>query len=112
MELYPTPDMIAAMVQRYVFLKLDDAHATDAGRAEVADKSREVLSKLEDVSAVVVGIPADEPALRSWDISIVVEFESLERVASYRDDPAHRAFVDEFLAPRIAVIKAWNFEVS
>lgn len=100
------------MVERYVFIKLDDEHATDEGRAEVAEHARRALRNLDGVTAVTVGVPADEPAIRSWDLSIVVRFAKLADIDTYRVHPDHRAFVDEFLAPRMAVIKAWNFTVT
>ncbi|RMH36529.1 MAG: Dabb family protein [Deltaproteobacteria bacterium] len=99
------------MIERYVFIKLSDAHATDAGRAEVIAKTRDALAAIPGVQGVTVGAPADEASRASWDVSIAVRFARLEDVATYRDHPAHRAYVDEFLAPRAEVIKAWNFEV-
>lgn len=100
------------MVQRYVFIKLDDAHATDTGRSEVAARARETLARVDGVTAVTVGVPADEPAVKSWDVGIVLRFANLDDVERYRENPDHRAFVDEFLRPRMAVIKAWNFTVT
>ena len=35
---------------------------------------------------------------------------SLEDVDPYREHPVHRSYVDDFLKPRLAVLKAWNFE--
>jgi len=61
---------------------------------------------------VTVGIPADEASERSWDVSIVVRFRSVDDVEPYREHPEHRAYVDEFLRPRMVVIKAWNFDVG
>jgi hypothetical protein len=33
----------------------------------------------------------------------------MDDVQRYIDDPDHRAYVDEYAAPRIQVRKAWNF---
>jgi len=98
------------MVERYVFIKLRQEHASDAGRAEVAERSR-ALASIAGVTSVRVGLPADEAASGSWDVSIVLSFEKLEDIEPYRTHPDHRSFVDEFLAPRMEVIKAWNFQV-
>lgn len=99
------------MIERIVLIKLNDEHAHDAGRAAVAARSREILSALPDVTAVAVGVPADEPSLKSWDLSLTLRFESLEAVEAYRVHPSHRAYVDEYLKPRLLLIKAWNFDI-
>lgn len=100
------------MIERYIFVKLDDAHATDEGRAEVVERSRSVIAALPGVAAVVVGTPADDRSAKAWDISIAVRFASAEDIEPYRVHPDHRAFVDEFLKPRMAAIKAWNFDLG
>ena len=57
------------------------------------------------------GAPIDETSEGSWDLSIALCFESLEDVATYVADPDHRRYVDEYLKPKLAVLKAWNFEL-
>ncbi|TNF33866.1 MAG: Dabb family protein [Deltaproteobacteria bacterium] len=100
------------MIQRVVLIKLNDDEANDDGRARVANHARRVLPLLPGVLAVSVGTPADAGAAGSWDISIVVRFAKLSDFPRYRDDPDHRAFVDQFLVPRTSVIKAWNFDIG
>ena len=100
------------MIERYVFIRLDEQHATQQGRAEVVTRTREVLPKLPGVVSVTVGTPADDSSAGAWDISIVVRFQRVEEIAGYSQHPDHRVYVDEFLAPRMKVIKAWNFEVA
>jgi hypothetical protein len=100
------------MVERYVFLKLNDEHATAEGRAAVAAHAREVLPKIPGVDAVTVGVPADDRSAASWDISIVVRFASAGDVEPYRVHPDHRSFVDDYLAPKMVIVKAWNFDVG
>ena len=98
------------MIERHVYLKLNDEHSTDAGRAEVVQRSRG-LSEIPGVTDVTLGVPADEGSRTAWDVVIVLRFESLEAIEPYKALPDHRSFVDDFLKPRLAVIKAWNFEV-
>jgi len=98
------------MIERYVFLKLKDEYATDDGRIEVAKKTQQVLGAMDMVEAVVVGIPADEASTAAWDLSARLQFASNEDLEKYVDDPAHKSYVEEFLAPRTEVVKAWNFE--
>jgi len=99
------------MVERIVLFKLKDEYCNEAGRAEFAARTRSDLSALENVRSVTVGVPADGPSEASWDISIVVKFDSMEDVQQYIVDPAHRAYVDGYAMPRIEVRKAWNFHI-
>ena len=43
---------------------------------------------------------------------MIAHFESLDAVEPYRIHPDHRSYVDDFLKPRLAVIKAWNFKLT
>ncbi|MDH3654881.1 MAG: Dabb family protein [Myxococcales bacterium] len=97
------------MIDRIVLFKLKDEYCNDAARAAFAERTRRDLSALERVRSVTVGVPADEASEASWDISIVVRFDSMEDVQQYIVDPAHRAYVDGYAMPRIEVRKAWNF---
>lgn len=100
------------MLERIVLVSLAPAHATPAGRAEVAARARGVLGALPGVVDVRTGIYADAPAERSWDVSFVIRLASAADYPAYRDDPEHRAFLADFLAPRVEFKKAWNFEVA
>ncbi len=100
------------MIERVVLVKLSDAYANEDGRYKVVQHARRVLPLIPGVSSVSVGPPADPRSLESWDVSMILRFERIEDVERYRVDPDHRAFVDEFLTPRMAVIKAWNFDVG
>ena len=97
------------MIQRVVLFKLKDEYCNDAARAEFAERTRADLSALQHIRGVSVGVPADEASEASWDISIVVEFDSMDDVQKYIVDPAHRAYVDDYAMPHIEVRKAWNF---
>lgn len=98
------------MIERIVLFKLKDAHANDAARREVAAHSRDALEKVPGVRGVSVGVPADEASAKSWDLSIVVRFDAMDDVAPYLAHPDHRRYVDEYMRPRMEVVKAWNFE--
>ena len=99
------------MIERIVLFKLKDDYCNDAARAEIAARTRKDIGALPQVRAVSVGVPADEASEKSWDISLVVRFDSLEDVAEYAVDPDHRAYVDQYMRERVEVIKAWNFQV-
>jgi hypothetical protein len=99
------------MIERIVLFKLKEEYCNDAARAEFAERTRTDLSALPQVRSVTVGVPADEASEASWDISIIVRFDSMQDVQRYIVDPAHRAYVDHYAAPQIEVRKAWNFHI-
>lgn len=101
-----------AAVERYVFIKLLDEHATAEARAEICAEAERAIRAVPGVLALRVGTPADHHARSAWDLSLAVSFASLEDVERYRDHPEHRRFVDEVVKPRLAVIKAWNMELQ
>lgn len=97
------------MIERIVLFKLKGEYCNDRARAEIAERTRRDLGALKNVRSISVGVPADEPAEKSWDLSIVVRLDTLEDVAAYIADPEHRAYVDDYMHERIELIKAWNF---
>ena len=99
------------MIQRIVLLKLDEEHATDSGRVSFAAHSREVLTALPGVLRVDGGIPADASSGENWDISLVLKFASVDDLEPFRVHPDHRSYVDAYLKPKLALIKAWSFEI-
>ncbi len=99
------------MIERIVLFKLKSEYCNDAARAEIAERTRRDLGALQNVRSVSVGVPADEPAEKSWDLSVVVRFDTLEDVNAYVVDPAHRAYVDNYMRDRIELLKAWNFRI-
>ena len=99
------------MIQRIVLIKLNEAHSNDAARAEATAHSREALTKIPGVMSVTVGAQVEPIGARRWDLALTITFECLDDVEVYRVDPLHRAYVDDFLKPRLEIIKAWNFEI-
>ena len=97
------------MIERIVLFKLRGEYCNDAARAEIAERTRRDLGALKNVRSVSVGVPADEPTEKSWDLSLIVRFDTLEDVDAYIIDPEHRAYVDNYMHERIELIKAWNF---
>ena len=99
------------MIQRVVVIKLKDAYANDADRAQVAGHTREVLARIGGVRHLDVATPGDERCGRSWDLCILLRFDDIEAVEAYRVDETHRAYADVFLKPMLEVIRVWNFEL-
>lgn len=100
------------MTSRFVMLKLTEDYATPAGRAEVVRHSLAVLPTVPGVTGARAGGPADPATAQSWDISLVIEFARVEDIELYMVHPIHRAYVDDFLVPRVACRKAWNFDLQ
>lgn len=100
------------MIERIAIVKLKPEHATPEGRAAVARRALEALRPIPGVLSVTAGGPADEGSARSWDVVIMTRFASSAQLDAYRGHPEHRRFVDEFVAPRAEVWKAWSFEVE
>ena len=97
------------MIERIVLLKLADNHATPDGRLKVARELRERLPTVPGPKSVTVALAADERSVQSWGLSILACFDAINDVEPYLAHPAHRSIVDEYLRPRLACIKAWNF---
>ena len=93
------------MVRRIVLIKLQEEHANEEGKTEVASRLTRELPSVDGVGEVEVLLPADARAGKDWDVCLIVTFESAADVQVYIDHPLHRALVDEFLRPRLAVIK-------
>ncbi|MEM9490419.1 MAG: pseudouridine synthase, partial [Myxococcota bacterium] len=95
------------MIERYVFLRLKPEHRQQC--AAIAEHSEAVLRALPGVVSAMVGTPADDHAESAWDLCFVVRFAALSDVEPYRIHPDHLRLTDEYLAPLVAVKKAWNF---
>jgi hypothetical protein len=100
------------MIERFAFVKLDPAHATDDERRVLARQAMETLRPLPGVVSLTVGLPADAESAKAWDLCVNVRFASPEDAAAYRAHPVHRRFVDELVAPRSAARKGWTFTIE
>jgi hypothetical protein len=59
-----------------------------------------------------VGIPADPPSARAWDLAVHVTLAGPDDVDAYLIDPVHVAWEAEVGAFRVEFVKAWNFDVG
>jgi hypothetical protein len=100
------------MIDRIVLLQLTDDHADAAEVHAVAEHSLEVLGRLPGVVDVRVGTAADEATASQWHVSLLIRFSSAADLEPFRVHPDHRAYVDDFLRPRLEAITAFNFEVA
>jgi len=98
------------MFDRFVFVKLKEEWANEAGVAEVLAESRRVLPGIPGVVRSRGGAPADAHSGKGWDVCLVIGFETLEDIETYRVHPLHQKFLEEFLGPKVEAKRVWNFE--
>ena len=99
------------MIERIVLLKMAAEHTDSASLDEVAAHSRNVLQALPGVLDCHVGLAADDASGREWHLALVVHFASLDDSPAYSVHPDHRAYVDDYLLPKLESIVAYTFEV-
>ena len=97
-----------ATIDRVVLIKLTD-EARDAVETAAA-RAGEVLSAIPQVRAFEIWRGADAKSAGDWDFGLHAQFDDLEAIETYINDPIHRQFVDQELKPNLLVIKAWNFQ--
>ena len=99
------------MYERHVLVKLNDDWATEERIAEVRSHSESVLSKLPGVQSMRSGIPSKMHGAKGWDLCFVMGFAREEDIEPYRVHPDHLAFLNDFLLPKTAAKRVWNFSM-
>ena len=94
------------MIERTVLLALKPEFVGDV--AAICAHAEATLAEVPRVRQVVALPAADARTAERWDIHIRLHFASLDDVAAYLPDPAHRALVDGYLLPRVARLEAFN----
>ncbi len=97
------------MIERIVLIKLEADSATDRQRQALAAHSEQVLSGLPELRSLSLGLPSDAHALRSWDISVVMQFEDQPAVDRAVEHPRYREWLTGPWAEHVAVVKNWSF---
>jgi hypothetical protein len=97
------------MIRRFVFFRFLKPYRTEEAMGEIISRSHAVLGGSDDVVSYEIGTASDTQSLAAWDVSITATFMDQHALEAYIVHPAHRAYVDEFIKPRLEVIKAWNF---
>jgi hypothetical protein len=99
------------MILRTVFVKLHDEWSSARARSSVIAHTRKALQPILGTTELMVGSPADGHSTAAWDLCIQLRFDSTDAVNEFMNHPTHRAYIDQFLKPKMLVIKAWNFSV-
>jgi hypothetical protein len=97
------------MIERMVFVRLKKEHRTDERRAEIASHSQKTLQAVPQVRAIRVTTAVDDKTRQDWDILLAIHLDTIEDLEPFRLDPIHRNYVDNYLKPKVAQIKGWNF---
>ena len=100
------------MITRTVLVKLNDEWSSVEGRAEIAAYSEQALADIPGVVSAQALVPSDDASLASWDLIFLVQFASMDDVEPYRVHPLHTAYLSDYLNPKAAVKKAWNWTAS
>lgn len=100
------------MFERFVYVKLKEQWADEAGRAMVVKEAGRVLPTIPGVLRCRAGVPADEHAAKGWDLCIALQFDSLADIESYRVHADHQKFLEEFLSPKAEAKRVWSFETQ
>jgi hypothetical protein len=97
------------MLQHYVFMKfklgVEESHL---------DAFCEKMLALKKLIPEVVSLKIGQDILhdaRSWDLVLIMEFESIENLRAYQKHPEHQA-VMQFNDPFVAEVASIDFEKS
>ncbi len=88
------------MLRHIVLLQWQES-VGESERTQMLDGLRELIEILPGVAASVVATNL-ELSPGSHDAALVVDFEDEAAWRSYQDNPAHKAFVAEHLAPNLS----------
>ena len=97
------------MVHHIVLFKLKP-EVTPQKLEEMMMKTRISLLKIPEVLSVKCGKRID-PA-NEWPFFIAVDFESMDKLALYRDDSIHMKYVEEVIKPHTSDRLALDYEME
>lgn len=92
-----------------VLYKLRDG-VTKEDVEEMMMQTRMQLLKIPVVLNVKCGKRIDPSC--QWEFFVCCDFESMEKLAIYREDPIHLKYIEEVIKPRMAERLAMDFEME
>ncbi|MDT7583761.1 MAG: hypothetical protein QOI50_2667 [Pseudonocardiales bacterium] len=97
------------MIQHVVMMKFA-ASADEVQRAECVRRMKALPEQIDFLEEYTVGV--DELSIvTSWDVGMLIRFESMEQLTEFRDHPAHRA-AQEYSAPYLASMASVVFDLA
>jgi len=97
------------MVQHIVLFKLKP-ETTEEKVEKMMRDTRIQLLKIPEVLSVKCGKRIDPAS--EWPFFIAVEFESMDKLAVYIDDPIHLKYVQDVIKPSITERLALDYEME
>jgi hypothetical protein len=95
---------------RHVVLFSWTQDATEAQQLALADELRKLPAAVDSIRAYEVGPDAGvNPG--NFDFAVVAEFEDADGYRAYRDHPAHRTVVEQYVNPIVARRAGVQFEI-
>jgi hypothetical protein len=84
--------------------------ATEAQQLAMADELRKLPAAVDTIRAYEVGPDAGvNPG--NFDFAVVAEFDDADGYRAYRDHPAHRTVVEQYVNPIVARRAGVQFEI-
>ena len=97
------------MISHIVLCQLRDGVTSDEIDGMMR-KTRTQLLKIPEVKSIRCGRRIESP--REWGFFVSLEFESMERLASFRANPLSTRYRDEILGPFIIAFSELNYELD
>lgn len=94
---------------RHVVLFTWTPEATSEQQQQVADELRQLPPQMTGLTSYTVGNDAGI-ADGNAEFAVVADFADRESFLAYRDHPAHRAAIDQFIAPILRQRTSVQFE--
>jgi stress responsive alpha/beta barrel protein len=95
---------------RHVVLFSWAQDATEAQQLAMADELRKLPAAVDSIRAYEVGPDAGvNPG--NFDFAVVAEFDDADGYRAYRDHPAHRTVVEQYVNPIVARRAGVQFEI-
>jgi Stress responsive A/B Barrel Domain len=95
---------------RHVVLFSWTQDATEAQQLALADELRKLPAAVDSIRAYEVGPDAGvNPG--NFDFAVVAEFDDADGYRAYRDHPAHRTVVEQYVNPIVARRAGVQFEI-
>jgi hypothetical protein len=95
---------------RHVVLFSWTQDATEAQQLALADELRKLPAAVDSIRAYEVGPDAGvNPG--NFDFAVVAEFDDADGYRFYRDHPAHRTVVEQYVNPIVARRAGVQFEI-
>jgi hypothetical protein len=95
---------------RHVVLFSWTQDATEAQQLAMADELRKLPAAVDTIRAYKVGPDAGvDPG--NFDFAVVAEFDDADGYRTYRDHPAHRTVVEQYVNPIVARRAGVQFEI-